>query len=551
MKKETNSVGATVGDTVEFGQFGSADRDFVVNALNKGASRRDVMGWLVAMGATVAAASSVVASATDAIAATPKKGGKLRFAWDLHGPSDTLDPILFTSSIDYGRGRLNYSSLTRLQDDLTVAPEVAESFEANADATEWTFKLRKDVEFHDGSKLTADDVVYSMSRHLGKDSKSKAKVLVADVKEWKKDDDYTVKAILSAPNSELPIILGTFHFKLVKNGTTDFSNPVGSGPYKTTEFTPGVRSKHVRNDNYFGDGGPYVDEYEVFGITDNVARVNALINGDIDMMGNLDPKSVPQIEQASGVEVFALPSGAYMDIICRYDNGPAGANNGDLIKGLKLLQRRDRVLKRVQKGIGDIGNDQPIGPAYGAMYAKSQEIGAYDPDKAKFHLKKAGITSAELNVAEVGPGLTQICELLQRECQKVGFNLNLKKVPNDGYWGAIWNKAPMHVSSWNMRPSANIMMTLAYKSDAPWNESAWKEPKLDKLLSDMKAELDPAKRLEYSTAAQKMISEGAGTLISTHRAYIDAKSTKVKGFPKVPVGAFGGMEWPEFLYVDA
>ncbi|MEO0618875.1 MAG: ABC transporter substrate-binding protein [Pseudomonadota bacterium] len=550
MKKLTNSVGSNVGDTVEFGQFGDADRDFVVNALNKGASRREVMGWLVAMGATVAAASSVVASATDAIAATPKKGGKIKFAWDLHGPSDTLDPILFTSSIDYARGRLIYNNLTRIQEDLSASPELAESFEANADATEWTFKLRKDVEFHDGSKLTADDVVYSMMRHIGKDSKSKAKVLVGDVTEWKKDDDHTVKAILSSPNAELPIILGTFHFKIVKNGTTDFAMPTGTGPYKLTEFKPGVRSKHVRNDNYWVNGRPYVDEFEAFAITDGVARTNALINGDIQMMGNVDPKSVPQVEQASGAEVFAVPSGAYMDIICRYDNGPAGANNADFIKGLKLLQRRDRVLKRVQKGIGDIGNDQPVGPAYGAMYAKGQEIGAYDPDKAKFHLKKAGITSAELNVAEVGPGLTQICELLQRECKKVGFNLNLKKVPNDGYWGAIWNKAPMHVSSWNMRPSANIMMTLAYKSDAPWNESAWKEPKLDALLADMKSELDPAKRLEYSTAAQKLIADNAGTLISTHRAYIDGIRSNVKGIPKVPIGTLGGVEFPEFVWLD-
>ena len=154
-------------------------------------------------------------------------------------------------------------------------------------------------------------------------------------------------------------------------------------------------------------------------------------------------------------------------------------------------------------------------------------------------------------MAEVGPGLTQICELLQRECQKVGFNLNLKKVPNDGYWGAIWNKAPMHVSSWNMRPSANIMMTLAYKSDAPWNESAWKEPKLDKLLADMKAELDPAKRYEMNCAAQKLISDGSGTLIATHRGYIDAKASNVKGFPKVPIGTFGGVEFPEHVWIDA
>ena len=80
-----------------------------MTALKTGASRREVMGWLLATGMTVGAAGSIVGAAGEALAATPKKGGSIRFAWDLHGPSDTLDPILFTSSLDYGRGRLNYN----------------------------------------------------------------------------------------------------------------------------------------------------------------------------------------------------------------------------------------------------------------------------------------------------------------------------------------------------------------------------------------------------------------------------------------------------------
>lgn len=526
------------------------DKSILQTALATGASRREVMSWLMASGATVAAAGSIFASAQDALAATPKKGGQVRFAWDLHGPSDTLDPILFTSSIDYGRGRLTYNNLCRLREDLTAAPELAESFEANDTATEWTFKLRKNVEWHDGSKFTADDVIYSMNRHIGEDSASKAKVLVGSVKEWVKDDSHTVRAVMSEPNAELPIVLGTFHFKIIKDGTTEFQSAVGTGPYILKEFKPGVRSVHTRNDNYWNDeAGPYIEEFEVFGITDNVARVNALISGDVQMMGNLDPKAVPQVEAAEGVEVFSVASGAYMDVIARLDQAPG--NNPDFVEGLKYLQRRDRVLKVVQKGLGSIGNDQPIGPAYGADWCKEQEVRAYDPEKAKFHLKKSGLTSAELQVAEVGPGLTDICLMLQRECSKVGFDLQVKKVPNDGYWGAVWLKTPMHVSSWNMRPSANIMMTLAYKSDAPWNESAWKNERFDQLLGMARAELDAGKRYEMNCEMQKLISAEAGTLISTHRAYVDGKSTKVKGFPRVPLAAFGGMEWPEFIWLDA
>ena len=123
-------------DGPTFRDLGQHDQDFVKAALKSGATRREVMGWLMASGATIGMAGSIVTGASNALAATPKKGGQVRFAWDLHGPSDTLDPILFTSSLDYGRGRMNYNSLTRFNEDLTVRPELATEWEANSTATE-------------------------------------------------------------------------------------------------------------------------------------------------------------------------------------------------------------------------------------------------------------------------------------------------------------------------------------------------------------------------------------------------------------------------------
>jgi len=526
-----------------------ADRKFVEHVLRRGATRRDVVGMMLAAGAGLGFAGGLVSQVGDALAATPKRGGNIRFAWPQHGPADTLDPILNSNSIDYARGRLTFNNLCRLREDLTAAPELAESFEANADATEWVFKLRKDVEWHDGSKLTADDVVYSMNRHLGADTKSVAKVLVADVKEWVKDDNHTVRAKLNVSNSELPVVLGTFHFKIIKDGTTDFQTAVGTGPFRLTEFKPGVRSIHDRNDNYWGNAGPYLDRVEVFGITDNSARLNALLAGDIHMMGNLDPKGVAQVKAADGLEVFSVASGAYDNIVARLDQSPG--NNPDFVLGLKYLQRRDRILRVVRKGEGSIGNDHPVGPAYGADHCDNLPVRAYDPEKAKFHLKKSGLTSAELHVAEITPATKDVALILQQECAKVGFDLQLKQVPNDGYWGATWLKKPMFVASWNMRPSANIMMTIAFKSDAPWNESRWQNERFDQLLNMARAELDPAKRHEMHCEMQTLCHNESGVLIPAHNAYIDAKIANLKGFPRVPLSAFGGMEWPEYAWLDA
>ncbi len=523
----------------------ASDRETITTGLRRGATRREVMSWLIASGATIAVAGSIVSSAKKVMAATPKKGGKLKFASDLHGPSDTLDPGLNTSTIDYTRGRSHYNSLCQINDDLSTRPELAEEYSSNSDNTEWTFKLRKNVKFHDGSPFTADDVIYTMSRHYGEKSTSTAKTLVADVKEWKKVDSHTVKAIMSTPNADLPVILGTPQFKMIKDGTTDFQNPVGTGPFTLQEFKPGVRSRHVRNEHYWRDGAN-VEEIEIFAITDKVARTSALLSDDIDLMQALDPKAIKQIESSRGVGVWSVASGAYVGICAMTHVSPG--NNRDFVLALKYIQRREKIVKSVLKGQGTVGNDHPINVAYGADHCSDLPVRPHDLDKAKFHLKKSGITEAELHVAEVAPGITDVSLLAQREAQKIGLNLKIKKVPNDGYWGAVWMKTPLNVVSWNMRPTANVMLNLAFAPDAPWNDTLWADERMGKWLVEARAATDPAKRHELYCAMQTLISEESGMIIPIHRNYVDGKSDKIEGIGHMPLGSLGGYEWPEFAW---
>lgn len=543
------SKGTREGDSnsPSYDGLSPSDKETIATGLRRGATRRDVATWLIAAGVTAASANSIISASRGAMAAQVKKGGKIRYAMDAHGPADTLDPQLVTSGIDYTRGRAHYNSLVQLDDSITPQPELAEEFSSNANATEWTFKLRKDVVFHDGSKLTADDVIWSMNRHIGDNSKSKAKTLVSSVAEWKKVDQHTVKAIMSSPNADLATVLGTFHFKILKQDTTDFQNPVGTGPYKLKEFKPGVRSVHERSDMYWREGAN-LEVLEITAITDPVARVNALLSGDIQMMTGVDPKAIKQIESSPGVGILSLPSGAYLGIVCSTDTVPG--NNPDFVNAMKYIQRRERIVKSVLKGQGVIGNDQPINASY-PDYCADVAQRPYDLDKAKFHLKKSGVTRAEIQLAEVGPGLTDIVLLMQREASKIGLTLDVKKVPSDGYWGAVWLKTPMHVTSWNMRPTANIMMTLAFAPDAPWNDSKWKNERMGKLLVESRGETDKAKRAEMFCEMQKLISEESGMIIPAHRNYVDGLADNVKGIGKLPLSSFGGGEWPEFVWVDA
>jgi len=137
-------------------------------------TRREFLSGMGALGLSATAAGGFLASSS-ALAATPNRGGSVISASNLHGPDDTLDPIVCTSTIDYIRQCTSYNGLIQIWDNMSLHPELAEEWSVNSNATEYTFKLRKGVTFHDGSAFSADDVLWSMNRHLGKDSPSSIK----------------------------------------------------------------------------------------------------------------------------------------------------------------------------------------------------------------------------------------------------------------------------------------------------------------------------------------------------------------------------------------
>jgi peptide/nickel transport system substrate-binding protein len=538
MKDEKNQSELNYRDLTQ------ADKDLVAKLVKGGFSRREVLKLSMATGVSLVAAEHLLTDGKAVLAATPKRGGSLRMASNLHGPDDQLDPIVFTSTIDYTRGRATYNSLCQIGEGLVPNPDLAESFEPNSNATEWTFKLRKDVTFHDGSKMTADDVIYSMRRHQGDDSKSVIKSVLASIAEWKKVGPYEVKAVLSSPDADLPILMGLYQSKIVKNGTTGAGN--GTGPFVQESFQPGVKSVHVRNENYFREG-PNLDAIEITAITDPVARVNALLAGDMQIIAQVDPKAFRQIESSSTAKLLSVPAALQMGI-CALKNSEPGSND-DFVKGLQYIQDRERIVKRVLKGKGTVGNDTPISPAHGADFCSELPQRPYDPDKAKFHFKKSGYSSAELYVAPVMSGIEDACLLAQANCAKIGFDLQLKKVPTDGYWGAVWMKEPLNVVSWNMRPTANSQLAIQFAPGAAWNDTYWNNERMGQLLELARSETDPVKRHQLYCDMQTLVHNGSGMIIPAFSNVNDGIANNVMGIPQVPTGQVGGSEWPEYVWL--
>jgi len=532
-------------DELNFFDLSPSDKCLVEKTIQGGFSRRDVLKLMMVTGVSLVTAQNLLFTGKQALAATPKKGGSVRMAANLHGPDDQLDPPRFTSSIDYVRGRATYNSLVQHNNDLTTRGELAETIEPNADASEWTLKLRKGVVFHDGTPFTADDVIYSMNRHMGEDSTSVIKSVLASIQEWKKVNSHEVKCVLNTPNSDLPTLLGLYQTKIVKNGTT--GDGIGTGPFVLDTFEPGVKSVHSRNENYWREGAN-LDLIEITAITDPVARVNALIAGDVQLINQVAPSAFRQIEEADNVTLLSTPAAVQLGI-CVLKNAEPGMND-DFVKGLQYIQDRERVVKRILKGKGTVANDTPISIAHGPDFCSELPQREFDPDKAKFHFEKSGYSSAELYVAPVASGIEEVCLLAQANCAKIGFDLQLKKVPTDGYWGAVWMREPINVVTWNMRPTAQSQMAIQFGPGAEWNDTYWNNERMGVLLRAVLSEIDPAKRHEMMCEMQTLIHNGSGMVIPAFTNINDGIAANIMGMPTVPLGALGALEWPEFIWLS-
>jgi peptide/nickel transport system substrate-binding protein len=514
-------------------------------------SRRDFNVGLLNMGLSVAAASALVSKTmSEAMAATPKKGGRLRFASTSSGPSDHLDPHKSTSGPDISSNILLYDRLVDRDLEGNLVPVLADSWEASDAVDEWVIHLRQGVEFHNGKTLTSADVKWSLERILNADTGSPAQPLIKDIAEVSTDGKNTVRLKLSQANADLMYALNEYHVAIVPEGQDDYTGtPAGTGPWKVQSFEPGMGALFVRNENYFVSGRPYIDEVEVFGIPDNTARINALLANEVDVIASVDPQLTGLINDASNAELLTIAGSAHPTYPMRADTEPYTDNNVRL--AMKSAIDREKFVELAFNGLASPGRDHPV-PVHDPMHCDEIPIPQFDPDKAMFHLKKAGHqnTVFELSASDSTYGGLNASLILIDMVNDAGINAKVKRVPTDGYWSDVWLKAPWCGSNWYGRPTAALVMAVTYASTAKWNESHWIEPKLDALLAESNRTADPVKRKEILCEAQWLIHSEGSTLVPVFSNWIDAKSTRIKNLVPHPDGFAGWMQWDD-AWIDS
>ncbi len=415
------------------------------------------------------------------------------------------------------------------------SPDLAVSWLSNDAATEWTFKLRSGVKFHNGAPFSADDVVYSLKRVQDEKTGSPARDTISMIKTMDAVDPQTVRFTLSEPFADLPLILTDYRLRVIPkdSGATIATTGIGTGPFKLEKLDPQGTTILVANPDYF-EGKPGVARMEVIGIPDAQARLQALLGGQLDMVPSVTQQQRTLLERSNRHKVQAIRTGNWRGIVFNTQAKPF--DDVRVRQAIKAAVDRKAMLDLAASGGGEIGCDTPVGPTdqYRVVYDVAKDC-PQDIAKAKALLASAGYPNGidiELNVATIEAVWPAIAEAFQQQVAPAGIRVKITQVPSDGYWSNVWIKKDAVMTRWNDRP-ADALFNEVFRSGTKWNESRFADPKFDAILDAARRELDFEKRKAKYAEAQEYLRQNSGTLVAFHATVFAGLTSRVKDLDPV------------------
>ncbi len=413
-------------------------------------------------------------------------------------------------------------------------PNLATEWSANDSATEWIFKLREGVKFHDGSDFDAADVVYTLEHVRDPELDSPAAAVIAMVDTIEAIDPLTVKMTLSAPYADLALQLMDYRIRMIPEGSADTigTTGIGTGPFILETLDPEGTTILKANPDYW-EGPPGVATIEIIGISDTQARVQALLSGQIDMLGygDLSGQQLALFENNPKFKVLSVPTGDWLGIVFRTDIEPF--TDARVRKAVRIATDRQAIIDLVLgPGGGVVTCDHPVwtGDQYRASFNCPQQV-----DEAKRLLAEAGYPDGiefDVTTSDLRAIWIDMVQVYQQQVAQAGITVNLVKAPADGYWSEVWMKKPVVTTSWGQRPADQILNE-DYRGGAPWNETYWNRADFDKLLDQAREELDFEKRKALYHRLQTILYEEGGSFIPFHINQAVATTARVSGLQPV------------------
>lgn len=475
------------------------------------------------------ALAAAVLGASGLAAAPARVGGTLRAGLSGATATDSWDARTHSGGFMAAAAMAVFDTLTEIAADGSLRGELATAWTASPDARVWTVTLRQGVRFHDGGAFTARDVLASLALHRG--GASGARPLVDSIARADRLSDHRIRFTLVAGNADFPYLLADPQLLIYPAEDTAgaMTRGIGTGLYRVTAFEPGQRFTASRVEGHYKDGqAGWFEALEFHAIHDGAARASALRSGQVDVVDRVAPSRAARLDGTPGLRLQRVAGNQFYGFAMQTATAPFDALH--IRQALKHAIDRRAILDTVLLGHGRIGADSPVGPMN--HHDAALVPPAYDPDRAAYHLRKAGIDRLRvaLQLSEtVFDGAGAAAALFAEAAAPAGIDIAPSPAQGD-YWRDSWQRSAFRATAWSGRVTEDWMFSTALQQGAPWNETQWgvdQSPRFQSLLTEARSELDSARRGALYAEMQQILRDEGGLLIPVFADHLSAVSDRI------------------------
>lgn len=552
IRRRSNQLQNHVIDQVQYGKL--TRRDFLRKGSLLGLSF-PVMGVILAAcgedsaGTTTTAAGGAATTATGATSTTAATG-PVTVRVGVDQPAVGIDPVLINDEAGLAMLGQTGQYLIFSDADLNAVPVLAESWEPNDNADVWTFNLRQGVTFHDGTEMTAEDVVATFNGPLSEGNAASAYGTYAfSAGNAVAVDDYTVEFSLDSPNAAFPFFVSSDNYNAAilpasfwagyEEGSYEQSF-IGTGPWINESFEPGVSAAYVKNEDYWGDNAAQPDRMEVTFVADDAAAVTAFQEGRLDVIHSISFAAADSVVDDPNANVQNISTGQHRQIY--FDTSAAPFDDPRVRQAVALTLDRQVMIEGLLGGFGVLGNDHPIWEGYPSYNADAVEQRSVDLEQAQQLLNDAGYgdgIEAPLDVVTFNE-VEDLAQLVQSSAAQIGVNLQVNAYDTGTYYADYWLAASgsMGIVNYGHRGVPNVYLGAPLLSDGTWNASHWVNSDYDDLFTQFVGELDPAASNQLAGDIQSLLNEEVPFMVPYFVDFISVTSADMEGLETTGMGHY-------------
>ena len=475
-----------------------------------------------------------------------KAGGTLRVGIATFGAS--LEPYLLNEGGSLAFAGIPGEYLTFTNPEGKILPWLATSWKPNADATVWTFQIRKRVKFHNGKTLTAQDVVASMKSYVAKGSNAGLSPFF-DASGVSASGPYTVVFRLKSPIGVFPYLVSQTTYQAIiqpaalaaKPGTWVASGMIGTGPFRLRRYVDKRSAELVRHAAYWGGPAP-LDAVRIT-FLGTAAMVLALRAGQIDLAMQLSPQEAQPFKNNSKYTHYQLPTAAHRQVCMRTDQGVL--RDPRVRRAVALVINRPQQVAKIMLGAATIGNDNPFWRGFDST-DRSTKQRQQNLALARALLQAAGAADLKFNLTTWQfLDHTDHAASIQAYAREAGIDVGIEVMDVSKYYDSEpagadyftttpWLNRTCTLTEYGARGVPNIYLTRCYMSTGDWNASHYKNPEFDSLANTYLASAELAAQRKATKRMAGLLLRDTPVITDYFISYVTASSSKVKNY--VPEG---------------